>query len=160
MRRLTALVGGLAFVCTVQSVRAESPGLGQPATPADVVSRDTAIPPDGRNLPVGSGTAAEGRRVYVRHCESCHGAIGKSEFSNSRGDRGVGAFWPYSTTLWDYIRRAMPSNAPRLISDSDVYAVTAYLLAINGIISADARLDRISVPLVRMPNRKAFIQPE
>jgi hypothetical protein len=160
MGQLTALVGALVFVCTIESVCAEPLRLGRPATPADVARRDTAILPDGRNLPVGSGTAAEGRRVYARHCRYCHGAIGKSEFRNSREGRGVGAFWPYATTLWDYIRRAMPSDAPRSISDNDVYAVTAYLLANNGIIAADAKLDRISVPLVRMPNRKAFVRPE
>lgn len=160
MGQLTILISTLVVVCTIQSACAESPGLGRPATSADVARRDTAIPPDGRNLPVGSGTAAEGRQVYSRHCRSCHGAIEKSEFRNSRKDRGVGAFWPYATTLWDYIRRAMPSNAPRSINDSDVYAVTAYLLTINGIIGADAKLDRISLPLVRMPNRNAFVRPE
>lgn len=128
--------------------------------------------PNGRGLPVGSGTVSEGRAVYADNCAACHGDNGadgvKDRLVGGRGSlttsaplKTVGSFWPYSTTLFDYVQRAMPYQAPGSLSVNDTYAVVAYLLGLNGILPTDGRLDQDSLPQVRMPNRDGFIpEPE
>jgi cytochrome c len=157
------------LLISVQAVyAAKGPGLGQPAAPEDVGAWDISIPPSGRGLPAGSGSPQRGETVYNQHCANCHGAKGIGK-PNDRlvGGQGtlvgtqppiktVGSYWPYATTIFDYVRRSMPLNAPQSLSDDDVYAVTAYLLYLNGILTEGVVVDAHSLPRVRMPNRDSF----
>jgi cytochrome c len=166
---LWATAAAAAAACATAPVSAqEGPGLGQPISPTDLAPWDISIQPDGAGLPPGSGDATKGAQVYTTHCVMCHGVGGAGQ-PNDRlvggqgtlGDlaqvRTIGSFWPYATTVFDYIRRAMPFLTPQSLSNDDVYAVTAYLLAENGIIAKDATLDARSLARVRMPNRDGFI---
>lgn len=125
---------------------------------------------DGAGLPPGSGSVAQGGQVYAAQCAACHGATGKNpvigaiRLTGGQGTlatpspvRTVGSYWPYATTLFDYIRRAMPFPAPQSLTPSEVYAVSAYILNLNGIVPSDAVLDAGTLPAVRMPNRDGFI---
>lgn len=146
----------------------EGPRLGRPATPQEVVSSNFDVFPDGTGLPAGRGLASEGKIVYDTHCVACHGVngsggsggelTGRSPLNGTHPDQTVGNYWPYATTIFDYIRRAMPQNAPRSLSDDQVYAVTAYLLHLNGIISEQAEMNARTLPEVRMPNREGFVR--
>ena len=148
---------------------AEGPGLGRVASPDEIASWDISIGPDGAGLPPGRGTAKQGETVYAEKCVACHGEKGAGKPNDQlvggrgslSGDQGpvktVGSFWPYATTLFDYIRRAMPLNAPKSLSDDEVYAVSAYILQLNGIIGEAEVMDAQTLPLVRMPNRDGFI---
>jgi len=140
------------------------------ATPEQLATWDISIGPDGAGLPPGRGAAAEGEVVYNMRCAACHGERGAGK-PNDRlvggvgtltGDQApiktVGSYWPYATTLFDYTRRAMPWNAPRSLSDEQVYAVTAYILNLNGIISATDEINAQTLAKVRMPNRDGFVQ--
>lgn len=145
----------------------EGPGLGVPATPEQVAGWDISIGPDGAGLPAGSGTAAAGKAVYEAKCIACHGADGAGQ-PNDRlvGGQGtmreaapirtVGSYWPYATTVFDYIRRAMPYVTPHSLTADETYAVTAYLLALNGVIGEAEVMDATTLPKVEMPNRANF----
>jgi cytochrome c len=146
-------------------------GLGSNATAADL-QQFTSPLPDGRGLPVGSGTVAQGEKVYAQQCLACHGA----NLEGGLGDRLIGgrgtlvrkegvtpiktveSYWPYATTLFDYIKRAMPFAAPNSLSNDDVYAVSAYILSKANIIPSDATMDQDSLPKVVMPNRNGFVR--
>ncbi|MEJ2239816.1 MAG: cytochrome c [Gemmatimonadales bacterium] len=130
---------------------------------------DISIAPDGANLPSGSGTPAAGKIVYEMNCMRCHGAEAASgekladplvggigSLSGAAPKKTVGSFWPYATTLFDYTRRAMPLDAPMSLTDDEVYAVTAYILSLNGIIESDAVMNAQTLPKVEMPNRNGF----
>lgn len=148
-------------------------GIGRVATAEDIAARDIDVGPDGTGLPPGRGTSAEGAAVYAARCASCHGKSGTEGpndvlvgridgggFPFSRDPkalRTVGTYWPYATTLFDYIRRAMPTTAPGSLTDNEVYALVAYLLARNGIVSDDAIIDAQALPRVRMPARDRFV---
>jgi cytochrome c len=146
----------------------ETPNLGRVATPAEVAGWDVSIPPDGTGLPPGRGTSAQGATVFEQKCQNCHGEKGAGQ-PNDRlvGGRGtlasktpvrtIGSYWPYATTVFDYVRRAMPYTQSRSLSDDEVYAVTAYLLYLNGIIAETDVMDAQSLPKVKMPNRDNFI---
>jgi cytochrome c len=146
-------------------------GFGSVAT-AEELKRFTSPLPDGRGLPAGAGTVAQGRTIYQQSCASCHG----EKLEGGIGDRLVGgrgtlvnndpkkapvktveSYWPYATTLFDYIKRAMPMNAPGSLSDDQVYAVSAYVLSQAKVVPEDATLDAQSLAAVRMPNRDGFI---
>ena len=144
------------------------PNLGVSATPAEIAQVDISIPPSGAGLPAGSGDARAGAKVYAAKCQSCHGAKGAGKPADALAGgtgtltspnpvRTVGSYWPYATTLFDYTRRAMPTTAPRTLSDDETYAVTAYILHLNGIIPEDHVLDARTLPAVRMPNRDGFV---
>ncbi len=144
-----------------------TPRLGRAAS-AELIARwNLSIYPDGRGLPAGQGTAAQGRPLYQTRCAKCHGAdgeggsggtlVGRGSLTDPEPDQTVGNYWPYATTLFDYIRRAMPMDAPATLSDDEVYAVSAYLLYLNKIIGVGDRLDADSLPRIRMPNRDGFI---
>jgi len=149
--------------------RAEPPGLGTPVTEADVAAWDISIMPDGSGLPPGRGTPAAGARVYAEKCAACHGENGIKPVAAGAGPlvggtidrieavKTIGNFYGHATTVFDFIRRAMPFNQPRTLSNDDVYAVTAYLLAANKIIGENDVLDAQSLPKVKMPNRDNFI---
>jgi len=149
---------------------AQSPkyGVGQPPTPDQVRDLGLAIAPDGSGLPEGSGTAAAGREVFMARCARCHGDKGQGDvgprlvggqgtLATARPVKTVGSFWPYATTVWDYINRAMPFDQPGLLKPPEVYGVVAYILNLNGIIGANDVMDAKSLPKVRMPNRDGFV---
>ncbi|MEX2130703.1 MAG: cytochrome c [Pseudohongiellaceae bacterium] len=144
------------------------PRLGQPLAETQLTRFDYIIEPDGAGLPPGSGNAMQGRIVFNNRCQACHGAEGEGANPGLRlagGDmhsveppiRTVGSFWPHATTVFDYIRRAMPADAPKSLSDDEVYQVTAYVLFLSGIIGETETLDSQSLPAVQMPNRDGFI---
>lgn len=154
----------LAAIAAAQSPKYK---LGRPATPAGTGAVDSFVSPGGKGLPPGRGSASEGRAIYERRCARCHGPDGKGkEEAALVGGQGtlatpkplktVGSYWPYATTLFDYIRRAMPFTAPGSLGDDQVYALCAFLLAANGILGQDAVLDRASLAALRMPNRDGF----
>jgi hypothetical protein len=159
----------LLLLCTLANTNAETPNLGRPLTPEDVAPWDISIAPDGTGLPPGSGTMAQGETVYVAACQGCHGERGAGKpndalvggqgslAANGMPIKTVGSFWPYATTLFDYIRRAMPLNAPKSLTNDQVYAVCAYILQLNGIIGANDTMDARSLPAVRMPNHDGFV---
>jgi S-disulfanyl-L-cysteine oxidoreductase SoxD len=145
-----------------------APHFGQPADPALIKAWDVSIAPDGKGLPPGRGSVAEGLTVYTQKCVMCHGVngVGKpadqltggvGSLASAAPVKTVSSFWPYATTLFDYIRRAMPVTNPHSLSDRETYAVTAYILSIDGIVKKDAVLDAKSLPKVKMPNRDGFI---
>ena len=152
------------------------PATGEPklgrAAPAALVRRmDITVSGDGAGLPPGAGSAAEGRVIFDRQCAACHGTAGSGGVADRltggmgtltarKPVRTVASYWPYAPTLFDYIRRAMPLTAPQSLKDGEVYALVAYLLSIDGIVPANARLDARSLPQVRMPNRAGFISLE
>ncbi len=142
--------------------------IGTPLSPAVVAPWNIDAAPDGSGLPPGRGSVAAGRAVYAAQCAACHGAQGEGtladrlvggagSLASARPVRTVGSFWPYATTLYDFIYRAMPYTAPQSLQPAEVYAVTAYLLHLNGIVPADAVLDARSLAAVRMPNRGGFV---
>ena len=147
---------------------ADSPNLGIPVTAADIAAWDTSILPDGRGLPAGNGAATQGAPIYAQKCAVCHGESGKGGAASALlprgpitsingGERTIGNFWPVSTTLFDYIRRAMPWQAPKTLTNDEVYALTAYLLVLNKVISEGDVMNAETLPKVKMPNRDGFI---
>ena len=141
---------------------------GRTATPEEINLWDIEVRPDGTGLPEGSGTVAQGKSVYTDNCAACHGVNGQGgikdrlvggqgTLASDKPIKTVGSFWPYATTLFDYIQRAMPYQAPDSLSVDDYYAVTAYVLSLNGILAPDGKLDKETLPRVRMPNRDGFI---
>ncbi len=145
-------------------------GLGRPASTDEVKQRDITTLPNGVGLPDGKGTAAQGEMVYRDKCASCHGPNGEGvppqgtqlvggvgSLASDNPVRTVGSYWPYATSVWDYIHRAMPQNQPGSLSADDTYAVTAFLLSRNKIIDTSDVMDKESLPKVRMPNRDGFI---
>lgn len=158
----------LALSLNVSLSLAAGPGLGRPATHEEIAAIDISIPPSGEGLPPGSGNAVAGETVYVEKCAACHGAEGKGEtadklvggigsLSSEKPVKSVGSYWPYATTLFDYIRRSMPLTVPMSLTDDEVYAVTAYILFINGIVTNEQTIDAASLPKVLMPNRDGFV---
>ena len=170
-RNLTTLLSLVALAaCTgvMQTTSSKPPALGTPVGAAEIARWDISIPPSGEGLPPGSGTAKQGAAVYAAKCQACHGAKGQGKpadplaggvgtLGTAKMQRTVGSYWPYATTLFDYVRRAMPSNAPMSLSNEEVYAVSAYVLHINGIIGEDAVMNAQTLPAVKMPNRDGFI---
>lgn len=152
----------------------KGPSLGVAVSPAEIAAMDVSIGPDGAGLPPGSGTPKQGAEVYATKCLACHGPEGANGINDRLvGGQGtltsaapvktIGSYWPYATTVFDYVRRAMPYPAPHSLSDAEAYAVTAYLLHLNGIVGADDVMDATSLPKVKMPNRGGFrsaIQPK
>jgi cytochrome c len=160
----------LTVVAGVGGIEAQSPHykVGRPPTPDEIKAWDIAIGPEGRELPPGRGTVERGKVVYSEQCTRCHGATGvegpemalvggRGTLNTTKPLKTVGSYWPYATTLFDYINRAMPFDRPMVMSTDDVYAVTAYLLNINGIIKPEDVMDAKTLPAVQMPNRDGFV---
>ncbi len=160
-------LGGLALV----AVAADSPrprfGFGKPASPQEIAGWDIDVRPDGTGLPRGRGSVAQGQAIYDEKCASCHGVFGEAnsylQIAGGVGSLGTeqpmrttGSKLNYATTLWDYINRAMPFNAPQTLRADEVYALTAYVLNLNDIVAADTVLDQDSLPKLKMPNRDGF----
>src|SRR5262250_347255 len=171
MWRCSAILAVLIVALTSTiPLSAQSPtfGVGRPTTPDEIRDLRAAIAPDGTGLPEGSGTATAGREVFDMQCARCHGPKaqgdvgpilvgGQGTLATSRPLKTVGSFWPYATTLWDYINRAMPFDKPGLLKPSEVYAVAAYILNLNGIVGDNDVMDAKTLPKVRMPNRDGFV---
>jgi S-disulfanyl-L-cysteine oxidoreductase SoxD len=150
-------------------IAVETPKLGQPISPGDLSSWDISVGPDGAGMPPGKGTAAQGEAVYAAKCQACHGEKGAGRpndvlvggFGTIASDKPavktVGSYWPYAVTLFDYVRRAMPYNQSQSLTNDELYAVSAYILNLNGAVGADEVLDAQSLPKVKMPNRDGFI---
>ncbi|ABQ34093.1 c-type cytochrome [Bradyrhizobium sp. BTAi1] len=166
-RSVLAVAVALALVSPVLAY-----DFGRQATPDEIALWDIDVRPDGKGLPPGSGTVAEGKQVFADNCAACHGdkgvggikdrlVGGPGTLASANPVKTVGSYWPYATTLFDYIHRAMPYQAPGSLSNDDTYAVAAYILSLNGILPADGKLDRDSLPRVKMPNRDGFVpEPE
>lgn len=164
---LFLLVPGFTLPVLAQT-DATDVGLGTAIVESELENFDLIAPPDGSGFPVGSGTAAQGRTVFANRCAACHGSNGEGTSASTvlvGGDmsstetplRTVGSYWPHASTVFDYIRRAMPANAPKSLSNEDVYKVTAYLLFLNGIIDENTVLNRDTLQQVSMPNAEGFI---
>ena len=154
--------------CAVQPPAAKPPALGTAVSAEEVARWDISIPPSGAGLPRGGGTARQGLQVYEQKCLACHGAKGAGKpadplaggvgsLASKTPLRTVGSYWPYATTLFDYVRRAMPIANPLSLSDDEVYAVSAYVLFLNGIVGEDAQMNAQTLPQVKMPNRDGFV---
>jgi S-disulfanyl-L-cysteine oxidoreductase SoxD len=168
-RSIAAAAAVVLAACASQPAgKGEAPKFGTLASPEEVARYDISIPPNGAGLPKGAGTAREGAKVYEQKCQACHGAKGAGKPADAlvggQGTLGskaplrtVGSYWPYATTLFDYVRRAMPITAPLSLSDDEVYAVSAYLLYLNGIVGEDASMNAQTLPQVKMPNRDGFV---
>jgi S-disulfanyl-L-cysteine oxidoreductase SoxD len=166
--RRSALICAAA-IAAAPVLAAEPPSFGQSVSPADLAPWDISVGPDGTGLPPGRGTPKEGETVYAAKCQACHGEKGAGRpndalvggFGTIASDRPavktVGSYWPYATTLFDYIRRGMPYNDTKSLTADEVYAVSAYILNLNGVIGADDAIDAQSLPKVKMPNRDGFI---
>ncbi len=161
-------LAGAALAPELEGSRQTGPELGRVATPEEVAASQLDVLPDGTGLPPGSGTAAEGLRVYAAKCLACHGPGGKDgpvpplvggqgSLASAAPLRTVGSYWPYATTLFDYTRRAMPYDRPGSLSADELYAVTAYVLAENGILADDVEMNAQTLPRVEMPNRGGFV---
>ena len=148
-----------------------APALGTAAGADEIARWDISIPPSGAGLPAGSGTAKQGEAVYVAQCQACHGpkGVGKpadqlvggvGSLATGKPLRTVGSYWPYATTLFDYTRRAMPLTKPLSLTSDEIYAVTAYVLYLNGIVGEGAEMNATTLPQVIMPNRDGFVRVE
>jgi mono/diheme cytochrome c family protein len=161
----------LAFISLASAASAAQQGpygIGRTATAAEIAGWNIDIGRDGRGLPPGTGSVTHGRDVFEQQCAACHGdkgqggvgdrlAGGRGTLATSNPVKTVGSYWPYAPILFDYIRRAMPQNAPGSLSNEDVYAVSAYILHLNGLLPADAVLDAKTMAEFKMPNRNMFI---
>ena len=144
-------------------------GIGRVATPAEIAGWNIDVGRDGENLPLGSGSVSHGHEIFDQQCAACHGEKGdggvgdrlvggQGTIATPKPVKTVGSFWPYAPTLFDYIRRAMPQNAPQSLGNDEVYAVSAYILNMNGLLPADATLDAKTLSAIKMPNRNMFIE--
>jgi cytochrome c5 len=168
-RNALVAIAAPAFLLAMTGLNsAQSPNLGKPISQQDLASWDISIGPDGVGLPPGSGTVQQGAAVFAEKCQACHGENGAGQpndrlvggqgtLASDRAVKTVGSYWPYATTLFDYIRRAMPLNRSKSLSNDEVYAAVAYLLNINGIVPDDAVMNAQTLPKVMMPNRDGFV---
>lgn len=159
----------LTAVLFISAVYGQKYHVGRPATTEEIKATDQFMAPDGTGLPPGKGTAAGGRDIYSKRCARCHGAQGqgdeegplaggKGTLKSAKPLKTVGSFWPYATTIYDYVHRAMPFDNPGLLDSNQTYAVTALILHINGIIGEKDEMNAQTLPKVKMPNRDGFIK--
>ena len=160
--------GLLLAIAAALFAQAPKYGVGRAPTPEEVKAWDISVAPDGTGLPEGSGTAAQGKDVYASKCAKCHGgqgqggdegplAGGQGTLRGPKPLKTVGSYWPYATTLFDYVNRAMPFKQPGTLTHNQVYAVVAFVLQLNGIIGENVVMDAKTLPQVKMPNRGGFI---
>jgi len=170
MRNLALVVAATAALGASCVLAEEGPNLGKPISQADLAAWDISIGPEGVGLPPGSGTVKQGEAVFMMKCQGCHGAKGAGQ-PNDRlvggqgslpGDKPaiktVGSYWPYATTMFDYVRRAMPFAESKSLTGDELYSVVAYVLNLNGIIPDDAVMNAETLPKVVMPNRDGFVR--
>ena len=163
----------LAVVCATVAwmsvaVAQEGPKLGVAATPEEIAGWDISVAPDGEGLPPGSGTPSAGAAVFALKCAACHGPQGEGllndrlvggqgSLTSDRAVKTIGSYWPYATTIFDYVRRAMPYLQPHSLTNDETYALTAHLLHMNGIIGPDDVIDARTLPAIEMPNLENFV---
>jgi S-disulfanyl-L-cysteine oxidoreductase SoxD len=158
----------LALLASAAAVAGEDYGVGRIARPSEIAGWDIDIAPDGTGLPPGRGSVREGKAIFAAKCASCHGQRGEGKpmdrlaggagtIGTAKPVKTVGSYWPFATTLYDFIRRAMPFDAPQSLSANEIYAVSAYVLFLNGLVPEDATLDAVTLPKIAMPNRNAFV---
>lgn len=171
-RELTPFIAAIAIFAATSVFAADTPNLGRPASADDIAAYDISADPDGSGLPPGSGTAAQGAKIFAEKCQACHGEKGvggqADRLSGGKGTlaytaddhkrpiKTIGSYWPYATSLFAYIRRAMPFQQPKSLTPDEIYALTAYLLQINGIIGEGDTMNAQMLPKVAMPNRDGF----
>lgn len=172
-RLRTSLSLLVALICTLTSTvvfatdERKAPKLGKPMTVEDAATWDLSVFPDGKGLPAGKGNAAEGKTIFENQCASCHGDGGRGAtaeelvadpqpLTEEAASKAIGPYWPYATTLFDFIRRSMPAGAPGSLSADEVYAVVAYLLSANKVIAETDEMNAKTLPAVKMPNRDGF----
>jgi mono/diheme cytochrome c family protein len=171
MRASTFIAAAFATSLAITFGRAqagEDYGIGRPATPDEIAGWNIDIAPDGAGLPTGHGSVQQGAQIFADRCAACHGAHGEGKpmdalvggtgtIATPKPVKTVGSYWPYATTLYDFIHRAMPFDAPQSLSADEVYAVSAYVLFLNRLLPDDVVLDAKTLPGVAMPNRAAFV---
>jgi mono/diheme cytochrome c family protein len=165
MRKLLILTAALAVGSS--AAFAQAPNLGKPIGPAEIAAWDINVLPDGTGLPPGRGTPAQGAPIYAQKCAMCHGVkgeggvnaavVGGAPIKDMESVKRIANFWPYATTLFDFTRRAMPWQQPRSLTNDEVYALTAYILALNKLIGENDEMNAQTLPKVKMPNRDGFI---
>ncbi len=167
-KRIAAAAGLAALAALTLAAAQEGPKLGVPVTAEQISSWDISVGPDGAGLPRGEGHArSRAQPVYQAKCLACHGEKGAGKPSDqlvgghgtlrdAAAVRTVGSYWPYATTLFDYIRRAMPYVEPQSLSPDELYGLTAYLLFLNGVIGENDEMNAVTLPKVKMPNRDNF----
>lgn len=158
----------LALLLALPAVAAELP-VGRLATPEEIAAWDIDVRPDGLGLPEGRGTVAEGGPLYDERCAACHGEFGEAidrwpilaggqdTLTLDRPEKTIGSYWPYLSTVFDYVRRAMPFGGPRTLTDDETYAIVAYLLYLNDIVDEDFELSHENFLSVRLPNEGGFV---
>lgn len=168
---IVVVLGMLACHTSTRPPAAEWPahfGFGRTATAAEIDSLDISISPDGKGLPAGTGNAASGKIIYLAKCAACHGETGAEPTANRlvapMGDtarvKTIGNYWPYATTVFDYIRRAMPFNAPGSLSNAEVYSLTAFLLYRNDVIDSSLQLNAANLPKIVMPAKQYYVDDD
>lgn len=167
MLKTAAAFTAVGILLAASAYAAEGPNLGEPIGEDDVGQWDINIFPDGTGLPEGSGTARQGAPIFAAKCASCHGAEGSGGFAAAiqpgpphatlDGGKTVANFWPYATTIFDFIRRAMPPLEPTSLTDDETYALTAYVLYLNELIDEDEEINQETLPEIELPNRDNFI---
>jgi len=162
----------LAFRPQPEPDRAGYYGYGRAPTPEEVAGWDIDVRPDGQGLPEGSGSVADGEMLYEEKCAECHGSFGEGQgrwpmlaggqgtLTHDRPEKTVGSYWPYASTLWDYVHRAMPFYAPQSLSDDEVYAIAAYVLYLNDIVDDEFVLSQDNLASIEMPNAAGFFSPD
>ena len=165
---ILTLIGSVSTAEDQRSATLEGPALGQLATPKEVAALSMNVFPDGRGLPDGSGSVTQGASLYQSMCITCHGTGGKGGSAEPLAgaemgltgewpEKTIGTLWPYATTLFDFMRRSMPMTAPGSLTDDETYALTAYLLYLNNIVTEDTVFDKKKLMQVKMPNENGFI---
>src|SRR5258705_1915019 len=167
-RKIFALAAALTMAAGVVSA-AEMPKFGKPISEGDLKAWDISIAPDGKGLPAGSGTPAQGAAVFAQKCAACHGAHGEGGVSPrlfggigtlkapQQPVQTVGSYWPYATMVFDFVRRAMPWDRPKSLTNDEVYASVAYILSLNGLMKDGEVLNKDTIMKIQMPNRDGFI---
>jgi cytochrome c len=164
----TPRLGAFLLVLAAHAAVAAGPNLGKPVTAAELAAWDISIQPDGTGLPPGSGTPAQGAKIFAQKCTLCHGENGKGGTSSAlvggapltsgiETAKTIANFWGYSTTVFDFVRRAMPWQQPRSLTNDEVYALSAYIFSINKLIGENDVMNAETLPKVKMPNRDGFI---
>jgi cytochrome c len=163
VRRLQVVLPAVFVLASAVVAAADQPGLGKPVSEADLALWDISIAPDGKGLPPGSGTAAQGAAIFAQKCEACHGKDGaggaNAMLANPPGksERTMALYVPNATTIFDFTRRAMPFPQPKSLTSDEVYALTAYILARNKVIGESEVMNAQTLPKVEMPNRNGFV---
>jgi cytochrome c len=165
----TIIVAGAFALMASAAFAAEVPKFGKPISEADAAAWDISVAPDGKGLPAGSGTPAQGAAIYAQKCAACHGekaegGTGPRLFGGigtlkapAQPVQTVGSYWPYATMVFDFVRRAMPWDRPKSLTNDEVYASVAYILQLNGLMKDGEVLNKDTIMKVQMPNRDGFI---